>query len=107
MPISVAGVDSSAGTFTFGSDLNETQEREIQVVIGDAGDGIDNINLSIDPNGWFVAAAGGCLDPMNAINQSEIEDNIEQSIGFEEDDDEDGIEDCVDTEDGDEVDSTN
>lgn len=105
LSISVEGVNATSGAFTFASDLNEEQEREVPVVIGDAGDGIDNINLSIDPNGWFVAEGGGCLDPSDAANESEIEENIKLSIDVEEDDDEDGIEDSEDPEDGDEVDS--
>lgn len=103
LSISVVGVSTTDGAFTFESDLNEEQEREVEIIIGDAGDGIDNINLSIDPNGWFVAAGGGCLNPTDAANETEIEENIKLSIDVEEDDDEDGIEDSEDLEDGDDV----
>ena len=101
--ISITGTNATSGAFAFSSDLNEEQEREVQIVVGDAVDGIDNVNLSIDPSGWLVATGGGCLDPNDASNESEIEENIKLSIDVEEDDDEDGIEDSEDTEDGDEL----
>lgn len=106
LSISVTGTNATSGAFTFSSDLNEEQEREVQIVVGDAVDGIDNINLSIDPSGWLVAEGGGCLDPNDANNESEIEENIKLSIDVEEDDDEDGIEDSEDLDDGDELDGS-
>ncbi len=102
LSVRIAGTMSNGNSFVFESSLNEEQEKEIQLVIGDTATGVDGITLTIDPTVWFADGLGGCLDPSDDQNQSEIEENIKASIDLEEDDDGDGESDDVDTDDGDE-----
>lgn len=89
--ISITGVNSTGGAFSFSSDLSETQEKALDptVVVGDSVTGIEGVTLSIDPNGWFGSGAA-CLDPNDPANESLIEDAIKASIDLDEDDDGNG-----------------
>jgi len=77
--------------FTFSSSLDEDQEREGAFTI--APGGTANITLSFDTSRWFSDGQGGALDPSNASNRSQIENNIKASIEAFEDDDHDGADD--------------
>lgn len=79
--------------FTFTTGLDEHQEYEGNLVVGE---GQDNITLNIDPSGWFTGQNGTRLDPRVSDFRSGIEANIKTSIDVFEDDDADGSHDAED-----------
>lgn len=98
LSVKIAGMSSAGTQFVFESSLNETQEKAVNVVVGDAVSGIDGVTLTIDPQIWFRHPdTGACLDPLDAANHGTIEQNIKDSIDLDEDDDGDGIPDAIDS----------
>jgi hypothetical protein len=83
----------NGSAFTFSSSLDEDQEREAPFTVDPAGTA--NITLSFDTSRWFSDGQGGALDPSNASNRSQIENNVKASIQAFEDDDHDGTDDHV------------
>ena len=84
--------------FTYETDLNVEQEHELSPPLIVAESGSVNVTLLVDVSTWFLDAAGTTLvNPATAnsggLNESLVEDNIEQSIQAFEDDDSDGVED--------------
>ncbi|MGH7586761.1 MAG: hypothetical protein ACREMH_10970 [Gemmatimonadales bacterium] len=84
--------------FTYETDLNVEQEHELSPPLIAAESGSVNVTLLVDVSTWFLDAAGTALvDPATAnsggVNESLVEDNIEQAIHAFEDDDSDGMED--------------
>jgi hypothetical protein len=84
--------------FTFVTDLDEEQERELSppLVIADDSDPA-NVTLRFDMSRWFRDSSGTLIDPRTATtgepNESMVEENIKNSIKAFEDDDHDGEED--------------
>ena len=83
----------NGNAFTFSSSLDEDQEREGAFSIEPAGTA--NITLSFDTSRWFSDGQGGALDPSNAANRSQIENNLKASLQAFEDDDHDGSDDST------------
>jgi hypothetical protein len=75
--------------FRFASGLNEDQEREAPLTVGELG--TTNVTFSFDTSRWFSDGQGGALDPSNSSNRSQIENNIKASLEAFEDDDRDGV----------------
>lgn len=85
LSVRVEGVDADGAAFTFESDLNETREDFVSLLIGETGvEGIENITLVVDPSGWFGSGAGACLDPSS--DRDAIEERIAASIDLEDGD---------------------
>lgn len=81
-------------SFAFFSDLEEEQEMEFdQPLVLDENSPSTNIVLHMDVNTWFVDSNGNLLDPRNPAYQSQIEENIKNSIDVFEDEDDDGEDD--------------
>jgi hypothetical protein len=79
-------IDGAA--FSFTSAVNAEQRFEGTLTLADGS----NLTLSFDPSTWFTAN-GSRLDPRNASNRSQIENNIQQSFRAFQDDDHDGHDD--------------
>ena len=76
-------VNGAAVPFTFSSDLNTTLFRRLEpplVVPPNSGDLIQVVTLTLDRSKWFRDASGQFLDPRSAANQTQIEDNIKNSM---------------------------
>ncbi|HSN13373.1 MAG TPA: hypothetical protein VLT61_01995 [Anaeromyxobacteraceae bacterium] len=68
---------STERAFTFSTPMAVEQEREGQIVVGDAP---ANLTLDFDPSGWFTAPDGSRLDPNDPTNQGQILANIRASL---------------------------
>ncbi len=77
--------------FVFETDLNVEQELNLfpPLVIGESTVST-NITIAVGLDGWFVDGAGQTIDPRDPLNESLIEENIENSIEAFEDNDRDG-----------------
>ncbi len=77
--------------FVFETDLNVEQELSLfpPLVIGESTVST-NITIAVGLDGWFVDGAGQTIDPRDPLNESLIEENIENSIEAFEDNDRDG-----------------
>lgn len=75
-------------TFSYSTQLDVEQELEGNFVL-DGG----NVTLNIDTSTWFGGAGAARLDPRNAGNNSQIENNIKNSFKAYRDDNKDGHED--------------
>ena len=98
--IRVTGMFSQAGTrstFTFTSDVNQSEESSlVPPVTVQEGQGL-NVTLRADLSGWFLNGAKTALvDPASAnkggANESVVANNIQNSFKAFEDDNHDGVE---------------
>jgi hypothetical protein len=84
--------------FLFLQDADEEQELDLDPPLAIEGDGAPtNVTLRMDVSTWFVRGDGTLIDPATANeggpNESEVEQNIQDSIEAFEDDDRDNDDD--------------
>ena len=83
--------------FTFETDLDVEQELTLvpALLVSESTD--LNVTILVDVDTWFVAAGGSLIDPATANkggdNESEVKENIKDSLHAFEDDDGDGSDD--------------
>ena len=101
--IKVTGTWNGA-PFTFTSDLNEEQERDLVPPLTLDATQTTDLTFFVDVRSWFRGMGGLLIDPVTAnkggVNENTVEDNIERSIGIFEDNDHDGHDDDGDDDDG-------
>jgi hypothetical protein len=75
---------------TFVTDVDAQQKMEGTFPLTD---GNHALTLNLDASTWFNNPNGGCLDPANPSDASDIDNNIQKSLKAYKDDDHDGHED--------------
>jgi hypothetical protein len=94
--IRVMGSFNGVG-FTFESDLDVEQELTLVPALAVIESADLNVTILVDVDTWFVAAGGSLIDPATAnkggANESEVKENIKDSLHAFEDDDGDGSDD--------------
>ena len=107
--IRVTGFYRPAGgartAFTYTSDLDKEQQRELLPPLEVTADGTANVTIRIDVSTWFLNATGtAVVDPATANkggpNEGVVKNNIEQSIDAFHDNDSDGLDDDHEDDDG-------
>lgn len=92
--------DPASPGFTFTSDVEAEQEREVTVEIMGSDNPDTNVTLQVDIDSWFRDGSGTLIDPATAAdggaNESLVEENIEASFDAFEDEDEDGVDETED-----------
>ena len=107
--IRVEGQFTPAGeapvSFVWIGDVEEEQEIEFEPPVTVTADNPVNVTFRVDIDDWFRMDDGTLIDPREAIDDSDlediVEDNIEDSIEGFQDDDRDGEDDDEDAEDED------
>jgi hypothetical protein len=93
LSIRVEGMFNGA-SFTYESDLEVEQELELVPSLLVSDDVSTNVTIFVDIDTWFRSAGGALLDPetgnQGGTNESQIEENIKQSLKAFEDEDGDG-----------------
>ena len=94
LSIRVEGTFNGAA-FLYLSDLGVEQELDLAPpLVIDEGNGVTNITILVDLDGWFRDQAGGLIDPAQANEggqyKSLVEENIKESMEAFEDDDRNG-----------------
>jgi hypothetical protein len=84
----------NGASFTYESDLEVEQELELVPSLLVSDDVSTNVTIFVDIDTWFRSAGGALLDPetgnQGGTNESQIEENIKQSLKAFEDEDGDG-----------------
>jgi hypothetical protein len=77
----------NSAAFVYKSKKSANQEIEFENPIEILENGVANLSIPVDPNNWFYKE-GILLDPSDAANENDIDNNIKESFGnaYEDDD---------------------